>query len=151
MAGAPGKMGVMAYWVVEGVLATSPRPGYQPGWETRVAREHVDAWVEEKRAFGVASILCLISNDQLPLYSHALPQGLLGYYEEVGFEVAHLPTHDGLTEPYTHEQYELAWEYFQQLPKPVLVHCSAGYDRTGRVVQHILKRLDSDEPQENGR
>jgi protein-tyrosine phosphatase len=133
----------MAYWVIEGLLATSPRPGYQPGWESRVAREHVELWVEEKRQFGVASILCLISNDQLPLYEPALPNGLLHFYREVGFEVAHLPTFDGLTEPYTHEQYEMAWELFQRLPKPVLVHCSAGYDRTGRVVNHILHRLRS--------
>jgi hypothetical protein len=132
----------MAYWVIEGLLATSPRPGYQPGWESNVPREHVEIWVEEKRQFGVASILCLISRDQLPLYERSLPNGLLHFYREVGFEVAHLPTNDGLTEPYTPDQYELAWEYFTRLPKPVLVHCSAGYDRTGRVVNHILQRLE---------
>ncbi len=136
----------MAYWVIEGLLARSPRPGYQPGWESLVPREQVDAWVEEKREFGVSSILCLISNDQLPLYRRALPQGLIAYYEEVGFEVAHLPTYDGLTEPYTPEQYEQAWHYFQELPKPVLVHCSAGYDRTGRVIGHIMQQMN-----ENGR
>lgn len=131
----------MPYWIREGLLAISPRPGYRPGPEFAVPRAEVEAWVQATRDFGVASIICLISGDQLPLYATALPQGLLSYYEESGFRVAHVPTYDGLTVPYTPEQYDEAWRAFQQLPKPVLVHCSAGFDRTGRVVNHILSQL----------
>ena len=133
----------MPNWVIEGHLATSPRPGFRPGSEATVPVEHVHEWVEEIRAFGVASILCLISDDQLPLYRRALPQGLVAFYEEAGFRVGHLPAFDGMTEPYTPEEYERAWQFFQELPKPVLVHCSAGMDRTFRVVNHILARLES--------
>jgi protein tyrosine phosphatase (PTP) superfamily phosphohydrolase (DUF442 family) len=132
----------MAYWVLQGVLATSPRPGFKPGDETLVAAEHVHDWVREKHEAGIRSIICLIDDDQLPLYRKAAPQGLLQLYREAGFEVAHVPTFDGQTHPYTEDQYDEAWRAFLQLPKPVLVHCSAGYDRTGRVVQHILARLD---------
>lgn len=132
----------MANWVLEGLLATSPRPGYRPGPEGRVPRDHVDQWIAEKRAFGISSILCLIAEDQLGWYQRTLPSGLIAYYREAGFAVAHLPTLDGLTEPYTPEEYERAWTYFQELPKPVLVHCSAGYDRTFRVVRHLVARLE---------
>ena len=132
----------MPNWVLPGVIATSPRPGYSSGPEKAVAPETVESWAEATRTFGIASIICLIGRDQLPLY-HSLRGGLLAYYREAGFEVAHVPTFDGLTVPYTPEQYEFAWEEFQRLPKPVLVHCSAGMDRTFRVVNYLVARLES--------
>lgn len=131
----------MVYLIREGLLATSPRPGYAPGAEFTVPRHVVEAWVKEKRQAGIASIICLLAGDQLPLYRRALPQGLLRFYEEQGFMVASIAAPDGLQEPYTPEQFEQAWQAFQALPKPVLIHCSAGYDRTGRIVNYLLDRL----------
>jgi hypothetical protein len=131
----------MPNWVIDGLLATSPRPGYRPGPEHAVPFHVVEAWVRDARDFGIASIICLISDDQLPLYRRSVPGGLLAYYRERGFTVAHVPTYDGLTVPFSEEQYEQAWEAFLGLPKPVLVHCSAGMDRTGRIVGHIVERL----------
>ena len=131
----------MPNWVLEGLLATSPRPGFRPGPEYHVPADEVHQWVTATREFGVASIICLIADDQLPLYRHSVPQGLVNLYREVGFEVAHVPTFDQQTHPFTPQQYEEAWHAFLRLPKPVLVHCSAGLDRTGRIVNYILDRL----------
>lgn len=131
----------MPNWVIEGLIATSPRPGYTPGPEYRVPAEVVDAWLDEVRAFGVSSVICLLDEDQLWLYKHTLAEGLLGRYRQAGLAVAHIPAMDQQTTPYTSEQYEQAWAAFQELPKPVLVHCSAGHDRTFRVVRHIVSRL----------
>jgi protein tyrosine phosphatase (PTP) superfamily phosphohydrolase (DUF442 family) len=134
----------MPNWVIEGLIATSPRPGYTPGSEHRVPEETVEEWLSDVLDFGISSVICLLAGDQLWLYQKSLPQGLLDRYREAGLEVAHVPTLDQLTHPFTPEQYEEAWRAFQLLPKPVLVHCSAGHDRTGRIVSHILGRLGSD-------
>lgn len=131
----------MPQWVRPNELAINSRPGYKPGSEASVTRPVVDAWIAEARAVGVASIICLLDRDQLPLYERALPDGLLRHYESSGFAVAHIPTPDGQAEPFTEAQLEDAWRAYQVLPKPVLVHCSAGYDRTGRIVAHLLGRL----------
>ncbi len=133
----------MVIWIRDGLLATSQRPGYSPGAEFSVSRQAIDDWIAEKRSAGIASIICLLAGDQLPLYDRALPQGLLQFYSESGFAVANIPSPDGMTDPFTVEQLEQAWQAFQDLPKPVLVHCSAGHDRTGRVVTFLLDRLES--------
>jgi protein-tyrosine phosphatase len=136
----------MPTWILRHELAISPRPGYRPGAEFRVPREAVDLWVEEMRAAGIASIICLLAGDQLPLYERALPGGLIRHYEDAGFRVAHIPTADGQKEPFTVDQLERAWDAFSRLPKPVLVHCSAGFDRTGRVIDYLLRRLGHTPP-----
>jgi protein-tyrosine phosphatase len=131
----------MPSWIREGELAISTRPGYHTGPEFWVPREAVDTWVSEMLDAGIASIICLLDEDQLPLYRRSLPGGLLDHYRRQGFQLAHIPTADGQGEPFTAEQLDRAWEAYQRLPKPVLVHCSAGHDRTGRVVRHVLERL----------
>lgn len=132
----------MPNWVVPGLIATSPRPGYTPGPEHRVPAALVDSWITEIRTFGISSIICLLDEDQLWLYKHSLPEGLLGRYRAAGLGVAHIPTQDQQTVPFTPEQYARAWEAFRAMEQPVLVHCSAGHDRTHRVVNHILQMLE---------
>jgi protein tyrosine phosphatase (PTP) superfamily phosphohydrolase (DUF442 family) len=135
----------MPNWVVEGLNATSPRPGYTPGPERDVPIGVVEEWLIDAQEFGIQSVICLIGGDQLWLYRKSLPEGLIMRYRSAGFEVFHIPTLDQQTHPFTDDDYEQAWQAFQALPKPVLVHCSAGMDRTGRIVQHILSQLASED------
>jgi len=140
----------MVRWVRKGSLAAGQRPGYRPGAEFTVPRSVVEAWIAEAKRAGIASIICLLAGDQLPLYTRGLPQGLLQFYAESGFAVANIASPDGMAEPYTSAQLQSAWQAFQELPKPVLVHCSAGHDRTGRIIDYLLQRLADDERRATG-
>ena len=129
-------------WIIEGTLAIGSRPGYAPGFEMNVPLSVIEQWIGQVQKLGIRSIICLLGDDQLPLYHSALPNGLIHYYQEMGFGIAHIPTNDGLTVPFTVQQLDETWDAFCRLSEPVLIHCSAGHDRTGRVINELLSRID---------
>ena len=122
-------------WVLPELLAKSPRPGY-PGREG-TSKEVVDEWIEDVRAMGVRSIICFLSDHQLAFYSD-LPSGLIQYYRDAGFDVAHIPEDDYKSPPLSEEGVREAVASFERLQKPALVHCSAGLARTGMAIDAIL-------------
>lgn len=46
------------------VLYSSPRPGYDFGRNAKVPRKTVDEWLKGVQAKGIASVLCLLSDDR---------------------------------------------------------------------------------------
>ena len=133
----------MPTWVIPQVLARGSRPGYLGDRAHLVTRAEVDAWIAEANALGIKSILCLLADDQLPLYG-GLPVDLISYYREAGFSVEHVPARDHQRPPLSQDHLHKIWAAFQALPKPVLVHCSAGIDRTGQAVDYIQGRLSGE-------
>ena len=128
-------------WVVPGVLARSQRPGYPVD---RPAPASVAAWTARVREMGVRGILCILDEPQLAHYDGLGldGEGLLGFYRSQGFAVSHVAADDHKLPPLSTAELDQVWRAFQQLDPPVLVHCSAGRDRTGAALQHILPRLD---------
>lgn len=130
----------MLRWIVDGLLAGSHRPGYAGESGGQVDTAAVDEWLEDIRDLGIRSIICLLHDEQLSYYS-TLPSGLLQHYRDQGFNIRHIPARDHSSPPLTETQLDEVWASFTELEKPVVVHCSAGMDRTGAATEHITRRL----------
>ena len=121
--------------VLPELLAKSSRPGYPK--KEGISKEVVDEWIENVGAMGVRSIICFLSDHQLAFYPD-LPSGLIQYYRDAGFDIAHIPEDDYKRPPLSEEGVREAVAAFERLEKPVLVHCSAGLARTGMAIDAIL-------------
>jgi len=128
--------------VIPNQLYRSQRPGYLGGGQKPIGMGEVQQWIESAQSLGIASIICLLADEHLCLY----PDGdLLGIYRTAGFEVRHIPVTDHTRPPLTPGQLADVLRAWRELPKPVLIHCSAGIDRTGAALEHILNNTDSDD------
>jgi protein tyrosine phosphatase (PTP) superfamily phosphohydrolase (DUF442 family) len=131
----------MIEWVIPARLARSSRPGFGGEKPRQVGLDEVSDWLGQARALGLRSILCLLDEEQLAYYRD-LPEGLLDTYRRAGLAVTHLPVRDLQTPPIPEADLPVVWKAFRELPHPLLVHCSAGVDRTGAAVAHILRMLE---------
>lgn len=118
------------------------------------ATSAVFEWVERVRDFGIRGIICLLSAGELRHYSDLAlgASDLIRFYENEGFAVRHIPWDDpehNLDSKLMHpervqQNREKALHAFDAIEKPVLLHCSAGIDRSSPVAAYIfVKRAGS--------
>jgi len=126
----------MIKWAIPHHLARSPRPGNK---HLPAQKKEVLAWMEEARALGMRSIICLLSKEELHDYYQHVGIDLLQCYQKAGLEVAHHPLSEYGTPPISSETLVRIGSDYQRLPKPCLVHCNAGIERTGKVIDYLLR------------
>jgi|SRR5208282_2734341 len=144
-------------WVIPGKLACAQRPlrdnprfgggpGKRPPPLPPEARPFAEAWVDRVIQAGFRSVISLLEVAQLERHYvkgglNLHPEGLLGYYRARGLAVESIPCTD--YQPPTVLQKRQVLEAFQRLRKPVLLHCSAGIDRSSPVAAFLSEHQNS--------
>ena len=153
-----GELSEWIVWVMPNVLGCVHRPlRHDPifGRERKgrflppEASRHVLEWIQRLRELGIRSIILLMHPNELKHYARLDLGGvdLIEAYRHAGFEVAHIPWDDPAHRPeLTRATFEEelgrirgeALKQFDELPKPVVLHCSAGIDRSSPVAAFIV-------------
>jgi len=142
-------------WVIPDALACAHRPlRHHPefGGSGRdlpaAATAAVVRWAGLVRGLGIRAIICLMHQKELRHYARLDldAEDLTDFYRRSGFEVRHIPwedpAHQAASERLSFPDNlartcEEALDAFDELPKPVLLHCSAGIDRSSPVAAYI--------------
>ena len=144
-------------WLLDGTLACSQRPlRDHPKYGGRkalpaTAKLLVVDWVKRVKSLGIRSIVSLLENEQHEKYYMRgglglHPGGLYGFYRSQGFDLCAIPIVDSPRSVKSNEGkvlLERVLQAFDRMTKPVLLHCSAGIDRTSPVAAYIVSKRSS--------
>lgn len=125
-------------WAIPHVLARAARPGYPAD---DVLPDEVQTWIARAKSHAVRTIICFLTDQELGAYYGAHKIQLLQQYQRVGFNVVRIPAEDHVYPPLKAVALAQLVEAVQQTPAPWLLHCSAGIDRTGMAIDHVIDRL----------
>ena len=121
-------------WVTPDQIAKACRPGY-PGKSPSAAE--ITQWILMAQAMGIKSIVCFLSEDELQEYYDSHGNNLFNLYRMAGFEIAHIPATDHRHAALDAKHLKQLFTVMETLPRPVLIHCSAGMDRTGMALRTL--------------
>jgi len=146
----------LIYWVTQNELGSTVRPlrrhpRYALGRMTlpAEARPLVDEWITFVKVENIRSILSLMHDADLKCYRLLgfRNENLLDHLADAGFHVASCPYEDPHYKRSSPQEKlatllevrEQALIAFRQLPKPVLIMCSSGIDRSAPVAAFVIE------------
>jgi hypothetical protein len=151
----------LVYWIKQNNFGCTVRPlrcypRYALGRLTLPveARPLVDEWITLVKVENIRSILCLMHDADLACYRLLgfRNENLLDHLSDVGFQVAPCPYADPHYKRSSPQQKlatlleirKQALIAFRKLPKPVLIMCSSGIDRSAPVAAFITESVAED-------
>lgn len=125
------------FWAVTNKLAQSSRPGYpNKNVPLKTIKETIQKWKEKN----IKTIICLLSDEEINTYYNSIDYDLINFYKNNGFEVFHISIEDYLNPPVSDDILNIIGHEYQNMKYPVLVHCGAGQDRTGRTIEYLINK-----------
>ena len=144
----------LIHWVIPSELGCAHRPlRHHPQYGGSGANISVSAtavvfdWADQMKKVGVKSFISLMHDRDVRCYQslelHA--DDLMDFYRKSGFHVAHLPWEDPRHKKATEADKRKnllairseANKAYGPLPKPIVIQCSAGIDRSALVAAYI--------------
>jgi len=122
-------------WIKKNILAQSHRPGYP---NKSVSLNTLNETISKWKSLNIKSIICLLSNEEINTYYESINYDLIKFYKKEGFNVFHISIEDYQNPPVNNHNLEIINEEYKKMKQPILVHCGAGQDRTGIVVESII-------------
>lgn len=157
-----GDDSVLLIWVIPDRLACAHRPlRHHPQFGGSgkdlppEASQKVREWVDRIKLEDIQSVISLMHQKELRHYARLDldAKDLIDFYRKSGFEVRHIPWEDpahraaagySFQEELDRVQVK-ALRAFDDLPKPILLHCSAGIDRSSPVAAYIWAKRANEE------
>jgi hypothetical protein len=144
-------------WVIPNALAVAQRPlRHHPRYGgsglpiPAGAKPLILDWIEQIRLEGVRAIISFMHDRDLRCYRDIDLDGLdlIAFIERRGFRVCRLPWEDpahSKTDPVAkraklEQVRQEALAVYDRLPKPVLLQCSAGIDRSAPVAAYVWQK-----------
>ena len=127
--------------IVPNILYQGARPGYYLPNRFKLNLHHIYNDVSFLQDQGIKSILCLLQEGEMQKYYNF---DLLQKYQDFKFAVYSYPVNDdkfmGSMKKETHFDLNHIWRIFEELPKPIYLHCSAGCMRSYYLAQKLYEK-----------